>query len=561
VSGAPANDAAPPSPARPIPLPKLAIGGDGVVSGRYGMVVSVEEHATRAGVAILEAGGNAADAIVATAYALAVTHPSAGNLGGGGFLLYRPHGGPTVAIDFREKAPRATTQALFDKMIRDRAVGAEAAAVPGSVAGLNLTLAKFGRLDRKAVLAPAIALALHGFPLGAWQSKTIEWAWSDLSKDRAAREIFGNKGAPTKPGTLLVQRELARTLSLIADQGDAGFYAGETAAKLELLAKRGGLIRAEDLAAYEAVIREPLRTTYRGFDVEVAPPPSAGGVAVAVMLRLLEKLGAAQLPPLSADEIHLFAEVAKRAHAIRRFEVVDPDSVPGYDLSREESRWLDVDRVLAGTPPIRQDRATPSSEISPFFGAASKELEHTTHLAAVDSDGNVAVCTTTLSASFGAKVMAAGFVLNNSLAAFGTAGRNVLAPERRMTASMSPTLVLAGGTPVLLLGTPGGDTIPNTVVRVLRNVVDYGMTIDRAVDAPRIHHGFVPDEIRYERAHPPPRDVLAALTARGDKLSATTLAFGDANTILLEDGVAYGYVDRRESGLALGPAGPPQPKK
>jgi gamma-glutamyltranspeptidase/glutathione hydrolase len=524
------------------------------------MVVSVDAHATRAGVKVLESGGNAIDAVVAAAYALAVTDPSAGNLGGGGILLYRARGGPTVAIDFREKAPRGVTQALFDRMIAAHAVGAAAAGVPGSVAGLNLALARFGRLGRAEVMAPAIALARDGFRLGHWQALTIKWAWPALSRDANARAIFGAGSAPRTEGSLLVQTELARTLGRIAVAGDAGFYAGETAAAMAALAKQGGLVTLEDLAAYRAIVREPLRTTYRGFTVEVAPPPSAGGVAVAVMLRLLEKLEPEPLAFLSADEIHLFAEVARRAHAIRRFDVVDPDSVPGYDLAAKRAEWFDVDRLLASSPPIDPEHATPSPAVNPLYRAALRELEHTTHLAAVDAMGNVATCTTTLSASFGAKVVAAGVVLNDSLAAFGTVGANVLAPERRMTTSMTPTLVLAGDTPVLVLGTPGGDTIANTVVRVLRGVVDHGMTIDQAVDAPRIHHGFVPDEIRYEAGRPPPTGVLAALRRRGHHLSARTAAFGDANSILLADGLAYGYADPREGGLALGPAVPPEAK-
>ncbi len=532
-------------------LPPISPGGERVVTGRNGMVVSVEDNATRAGVEVLEDGGNAADAIVATAYALAVTHSGAGNLGGGGFMLYRPHGGPTVAIDFRERAPSGVTQARFDRMIAAHAVGPAAAGVPGSVAGLDLVLARFGRLGRKRVLARAITLARDGFRLGHHQELMIEWAWPELSRDPEARRIFGDGDTPKHEGDRVVQPELARTLERIADRGDPGFYSGPTADALARLTKRGGLITRDDLSAYHAVIREPLRTTYRGYDVEVTPPPSAGGVAVAVMLGLSSARESHRLAPGSADALHDFAEIARRAGAIRRFEVADPDSVPGYDSSRQLAGWLDPARALPTAPPIDPVFATPSSAVDPRFAGAMKELEHTTHFAAVDADGDVAACTTTLSANFGAKVMVAGFVLNDSLAAFGTVGANVLAPGRRMTSSMSPTLVLAHGVPVLVLGTPGGDTIPNTIVQVLRNVIDYGMTIDRAVDAPRIHQGFVPDELRFESARPPSRSVLAELRRRGYRLSAPTPGFGDANTLLVVGGVAYGYADPREGGLAL----------
>jgi gamma-glutamyltranspeptidase/glutathione hydrolase len=524
------------------------------------MVVSVEPHATQAGVDILERGGNAMDAAVAVGFALAVTHPNAGNLGGGGFLLYRPRNGKTVAIDFREKAPRAVTQARFDAMIRAKAVGPAAAGVPGTVAGLDLALSQFGTLPRTEVLARAIELARKGFPLGAYQAKTIEWAWPALGSDPAARRIFGDHGKPKRAGDLLVQPELAGTLERIRDQGDSGFYAGETAAAISALSARGGMITGEDLAAYRAVLREPLRTAYRGFTVELAPPPSAGGVAVAIMLGLFETLEPEPLPSLGPDELHLFAEIARRAHAIRRFDVVDPDSVPGYDAARKRAEWLDVKRLYAATPPIDPAHATPSAKVHPLYGAAMQELEHTTHFSVADREGNVVSCTTTLSANFGAKVVAAGVVLNDSLAAFGTVGANVLAPERRMTSSMSPAIVTSGGAPVLVLGSPGGDTIPNTVVRVLRNLVDYGMTIDRAVDAPRVHHGFVPDEIRYESSRPPPAKALTELRHRGHRVSAKTAAMGDANSILLENGIAYGYADPREGGLALGPRSQPSPR-
>ena len=222
----------------------------------------------------------------------------------------------------------------------------------------------------------------------------------------------------------------------------------------------------------------------------------------------------------------------------------------GYDLAAHEAEWLDPDRVLTRLGQIDLLRATPSRKIHPLYDVAVKELEHTTHLAAIDADGNVASLTTTLSASFGAKVMAAGFMLNNSLAAFGTAGEATPKPERRTPTSMSPTLVLSGDETVLVLGTPGGDTIPNTVVQVLRNLVDYGMTLDRAVDAPRIHHGFVPDEIRFESGHPPPRAVLAELRKRGHRLSSKTHAIGEANSIAVSAGTAYGYADPRGAGLA-----------
>jgi len=531
-------------------LAKLPLtGGPRSTSSRRGVVVAVEEHAARAGVAMLERGGNAVDAAVAVGYALAVTHPSAGNLGGGGFLLYRPKGGPTTVVDFREKAPAALTQPAFDEIIRKRAVGPAAVAVPGTVAGLDLVLDKFGKLRREDVIAPAVELATRGFRLARYQALSIQWAWPDLARDRAAAKIFGDKGKPKPEGAELLQPELGKTLERIAKDGDAGFYAGETARAIADLAARGGLVTLGDLSAFHPVLRQPLRTTFRGLTVEVPPPPSAGGVATVLMLEALCELRV-ESPPLGADELHVFAEVARRAHAIRRFEIGDPDVVPNYDIAAKHAEWQ---KLYSSFPPIDRAHATPSSSVHPLYDAAMRELEHTTHFSVVDADGNAVSCTTTLSAGFGSKVVAAGVVLNNAVAAFGTVGANVPAPNKHMTTSMSPAIVTSGDDLVMVTGSPGGDTIPNTVVEIIRNAVEHGMPLDQAVDAARIHQGFVPDEIRYERAHPPPKNVLAELRRRGHRLSAKTAAIGDANTIVVSSGVAYGYADPREGGAALAP--------
>lgn len=555
-SAVPARVATPPPARPPDPGPPVVIRGGGkrAVSGRHGMVASVEAHATRAGVRVLEQGGNAVDAAVAVGYALAVTHPSAGNVGGGGFMLVRPKGGPTVAIDFRETAPAALTQESFDRMIADGARGPAAVGIPGTPAGLNLAHARFGRLPRKDVLAPAIELARKGHRIGTRQGQTIAWAWPELGKDAAARAIFGDGKRPKKPGAWLRQPDLARALERIAERGDEGFYRGPTAQALVRALSAAG-VKPDDLAGYRAKIREPLSVRYRGLTVEIMPPPSAGGVAVATTLGILERLGASRLPGGSAEELHLFIEASKRAHAEKRFAVLDPDALSPEALAERRERWLDIDGVLARTPPIDRTRPTPSAEVHPLYAAAMRELEHTTHFSVVDAEGNVVSCTTTLSAGFGARIVAAGtgIVLNNSVAAFGTAGDNLPAPRRRTTSSMAPTLVLRGSEVVLVLGSPGGDTIPSTVTQVLRNVVDHGMTIDQAVDTPRIHHGFVPDLVRYERKRPPPRAVLSALEKLGHRFSDKRIPIGDANDILIADGVAWGYADPREGGLALGP--------
>ncbi len=518
------------------------------------MVVSVEPNATRAGVEMLEKGGNAVDAAVAVGYALAVTHPSAGNLGGGGFMLVRPHGGPSIAIDFREKAPLGLTRQKFDAMIAGGAVGPAAVGVPGTVAGLDLAHARFGRLPRADVMAPAIRLARDGHRLGPRQAKTLTWSWRALAKDPAARAIFGNGRKPKGEGALLRQPDLAGTLERIAKDGDAGFYRGETARRLVAALTPAGMVGAADLEGYAAVVREPLRFRYRELDLDVAPPPSAGGVALAETLTMLERRAAYRLPDRSAAELHLFLEVSKRAHADRRLTVGDPDASTDRERRLRLQRWLDPDALLAAHP-IDPAHATPASQLDPRFADASRELEHTTHFAVVDRDGMAVSCTTTLSAGFGAKFVAAGtgVVLNDSLAAFGTTGENQPAPGRRMTSSMAPTLVAKDGALELVLGSPGGDTIPSTVAQVFRNLVDHSLTLDDAVDAPRLHHGFVPDEVRYEKARPPPQATLEALRALGHRFSKKRIPMGHANSILVADGVAFGYVDPREGGLAAGP--------
>ncbi|MEB2322431.1 MAG: gamma-glutamyltransferase [Sorangiineae bacterium] len=528
-------------------------GGPRAAHGKRGVIASVEPHATRAGLSILERGGNAVDAAVAVAYALAVVHPSAGNLGGGGFMLVRMKGQPAVAVDFRETAPRALTRPVFDAMIANHAVGAAAVGVPGSVAGLELARERFGRLPRGEVLAPAIALARDGFPLGARAALTIRWAWPVLARDPAAAAIFGAAGKPRARGDRLRNPDLARTLERVARAGRDGFYKGVTAKRL-VDALRGHL-SLNDLLDYEAVLREPLRVRYRGLDVLTMPPPSAGGVAIAELLGLLDAHRAWEEEAGSARELHLFLEASRRAQADRRFTVVDPDALPPAALAAQLARVTDSAWLAARAPRIDPERATPSAEVDARYHAvlASLESEHTTHFSVIDADGSVVSCTTTLSAGFGARMVAAGtgVVLNDSVASFGTIGENLPVAGRRTVSSMAPTLVLDHGEVILVLGSPGGDTIPSTVVQVLRNIVDHGMTLDAAIDAPRVHQDFAPDAFRYERARPISVAVRRELEAMGHRVSKKTLPMGDANDLLIVGDEAYGYADPREGGLAL----------
>lgn len=546
-----------PAPPEAVPaaaLPKLGSGGSRSVSGKHGVVTSAEPNATRAGVQMLEAGGNAVDAAVATALALSVTHPSAGNLGGGGFLLVRAPGAPTLALDFRESAPSSLTRADFNRTIALKGGGPGAIGVPGSVAGLLHVQRRFGKLPLARVIEPSQALA-KGHVLSAAEAALLARGWPALRVDAAARKVFGDgKGKPKAAGTKLVQADLARTLGRIAAEGEAGFYAGETARALGVAS--GGRISAADLAAYRAIEREPLRMRYRGFEVETMPPPSAGGVVLAGTLAALESLGAAELEAESARELHLFIEVSRRAQALRRFVVTDPDALDTNARSAMLSRFLDPKQLLA--LPIDPAHATPSAKVHPLYPDALRELEHTTHVSVVDAGGLVVSLTTTLSASFGSKIMApgTGVLLGNAVASFGSVGDNQPSAGKRTTSSMAPTLVLGDGVVRLVLGTPGGDTIPSTLALIARRLIDRGADLDAAIDAPRLHHGFVPDSVRFERARPLAKDTQKDLAALGHILRPLWSAQGDANCALIgADGVAYAYADPREAGgLALAAA-------
>lgn len=543
-------------PARgPDPAIVIRAGGRGVVSGSYGVVTSVESQATHAGVAILERGGNAVDAAVAVAFVLAVTHPSAGNLGGGGFMLVGRDKDVT-AIDFRENAPAELPRARFDRMIAKGGGGPDSVGVPGTPAGLCLAHERFGRLALAEVMKPAIELARRGYVVGARQAQVLAWSWPTLRRNATFLARFAEPGTklPARPGTRLTQPKLAATLTRIAALGPTGFYQGPVAESVLDSLGPGRLMTRADLASYRATTRVPLSFWYRGLEVITMPPPSAGGVALAQTLLMLEAERAHSVPADSAMAAHLLVEAAKRAHAERRFGVVDPDTLDAGVLDTRLTRWSSAQALLSEHP-ISRKRAVRSEQIHPLF-TPPREDENTTHFSVVDADGMAVSCTVTLSASFGSKLIAdeAGVVLNNAVASFSSAGDNLPAGGRRTVSSMAPTLVFAKEKLVLVLGSPGGDTIPNTITQVLRNIVDYGMTLDAAVDAPRIHHGFMPDQIRLERPLAPL--VLRELEQLGHGFAAKRTRIGDANSILLDGASAYAYADRREGGLALAAGAP-----
>jgi gamma-glutamyltranspeptidase/glutathione hydrolase len=550
-----------PPPPPPDPPIELAGGGKNAVHGTLGLVTTVESNATRVGVEVLKKGGNAIDATVAIAYALAVTHPSAGNLGGGGFMIVRLKTGEVHAIDFREIAPAGVTTEKVLKEIADGADGYPSPAVPGSVAGMSFALEKFGTRPLDELIAPAIELA-KSHKLGARQAQSLSWNWNKLKKDPIARAIWGKGDKPLQEGARVRQPDLAKSLALIAKEGPKAFYEGAIADAIEKAMKQhGGYVTKEDLKAYKPKLRAPLRFSYRGFTVDTMPPPSMGGIAFAEMMLTLERLHAEKAPADSADSLHLFVEAARRAYVDRRKVGGDPD-FQSTDILAQAQTFLSGAYLETRKPPIDREKATPSSEIPNPTADAATESPQTTHFSVVDGEGNAVSCTTTLSAAFGAKIVipGTGILLANSLGAFSEKGVNTVARGKRPASSMTPTIVTQNGALKLVLGSPGGDTIPNTVAQVFRNVVDYGMTIDEAAGHGRVHHQYLPDQIRVEKALSPPKATLDELAKRGHTIKVDFIPLGDANVILVDkDGSFWGYADPREGGKAMGLLPEPAP--
>ena len=549
----PAPTAVGPAPSPPI---QLATGGPKAAAGQAGVVASVERNATRIGVQVLERGGNAVDAAVAVAFALSVTHPQAGSIGGGGFMLVRLASGETVAIDYREISPAAANAETNRKMLAHGGRGYPSAAVPGVVAGLELAHQRYGSLPWRDLVAPAIALARDGHPFGARQADVLKWHWTGLH-DPTFRAIFGHAGKSLAEGQRLKQPALAKTLTLVAEHGSAGFYAGEVAAKIErAMRSSGGYVMAADLGRYQPVVRAPLRFAYRGFEIQTMPPPSMGGIALASIMLDLEQSKAYEAEPSSALGIHLFAEAARRAYADRRAVAADPAFVDHALLDARLGRLLDPRYHAERKPAVDREHATASSQIVPLDKGAPEpeESPETTHFSVVDGLGNAVSCTTTLSGAFGAQVVVpdTGIILSNALGAFSPAGINAIAPGKRMASSMTPTLVLQAGKLVAVLGSPGGDTIPNTVAQVLRNLTDWHLSVDQAVELGRVHHQWLPDQLRVEQGRAPAPAVLRELEKRGHKL-VRHAPQGDANSIVVDpaSGTAYGFADPRQGGIAL----------
>ncbi|WP_226597268.1 gamma-glutamyltransferase [Marinobacter nauticus] len=537
------------------------------VQGTQGMVATSHTLATEVALKVLQDGGNAIDAAVTAGFALAVTQPRSGNIGGGGFLVYSPgNGDAPEAIDYRETAPAAATETMFQdqdgNVVSERSrFSHKAAGVPGTVAGLALALERHGTLSLSQALAPAIRLAREGFVVPHRFTEGLEQARDRLERWPATRATFYKKdGSAPQPGEVFRQPELADTLQRIAEQGVKGFYEGETAQLIVAEMQRGeGLITLEDLRNYEPAVRQPVHGTYRGFDIYSMSPPSSGGTHIVQILNILEDYPIGDWGHNSANTIHHMAEAMKLAYADRSEYLGDTDFV-AVPLQGLTSKGY-ADQLRAS---IKADKARPASEIAPGK-PGPRESPETTHFSVVDRWGNAVSNTYTINFSYGSgiTVAGAGFLLNNEMDdfsakpgvpnAYGLIGgeANKVEPGKRMLSSMSPTIVRKDNRNFLVTGSPGGSRIITTTLQVIMNVIDHNMNIQTAVSAPRIHHQWLPDEIRVEQGISP--DTLDLLRARGHTIN-TGSAMGAIQSILIgEDGTLYGGADpRRSTSSAMG---------
>ncbi len=530
-----------------------------------GLALSTSDLADAVGQKVLEDGGNAIDAAVAVGYALAVTHPSAGNIGGGGFAIIHLADGSDVALDFREKAPLAATRDMYldkDGNVIPNAslIGYKAAGVPGSVAGMSAMLEKYGTKSLAELLKPSIELAEKGYTISHHEAVVLKDYEKLFQQFPSSEKYFLHADKTTyKEGELFIQKDLAKTLKLIAKEGPDAFYKGKIADLIAAdMAKNGGLITKEDLAQYNVVWREPVKGSYRGYGIISMSPPSSGGIHVAQILNVMENADVAKMGPGSADKIHLMAEAMRYAYADRSEYLGDPDfvKVPQKELMSKDY----AKQIYAKIGP----KATPSAEVRP--GLTLPEGTHTTHYSVADKYGNAVAVTYTINALYGsaACVDGAGFLLNDEMddfAAkagvpnqFGLVGNdaNCIQPQKRPLSSMSPTIVTKDGQLFMVLGSPGGSRIITTVLQVISNVIDHKMDISEAVSYPRVHMQWLPDELRIEKDGVAV-DAAAKLEAMGYKLHTQGL-MGDVNAIMVDQkhGVFYGSHDpRSKAGEAL----------
>ncbi len=536
------------------------------VLARDGMVAAESRVAAAVGAEVLRRGGNAVDAAVATAFALAVTHPAAGNLGGGGFLLFRAADGRAVAYDFREMAPAGAQSSMFltngvYDTTRHHATHLSVG-VPGTVAGLHLAWKDHGLRPWAELLQPAIQLAQEGFTVSAGLEHSLSNALPKLRRSPSSLRQFTREGEPLRAGDVLRQPDLARTLGLIAKRGPAGFYRGEIAARMvSEVCAGGGLMTEADLKGYRVRRREPVRGTYRGYEVLSMPPPSSGGICLILMLNLIEGFPVRDLVSDDGRRIHGMVEAMRRAFAVRAHYLADPEAMKDVTPARLLSKAYAA-RLRASVQP---DRASVSSTEGFEWPYESSE---TTHLSVVDSSRNVVALTYTLEESYGSGLMApgTGFLLNNEMGDFnagpgltttnGLIGTtpNLAGPRKRMLSSMTPTIILRDGRPFLVLGSPGGRTIITTVFEVVVNVLDRGMNLSDAVAAPRFHHQWFPDSVLYE-ADAFDDAVAESLRRRGHTLEQARYPQGSVGAIRIDpvtQGIEGVFDRRAPDGAAVG---------
>lgn len=554
------------------------------VHAQHAMVVSVHELASRVGVEIMQSGGNAVDAAVATGFALAVVHSAAGNIGGGGFMLIRMSDGKTHFLDYREKAPAAATRDMFldgqGNVVEGASeIGYKSIGVPGSVAGMVYAEQKYGKLTLKQVMAPAIRLAREGYAL-TWE-EAEDLHDRHLAEFPESRRVFQRGGDYYKAGEIFRQPDLARTLQRIADKPD-DFYHGALARELAAaMQKGGGLITADDLAHYEVKEREPVRGTYRGYEIISAPPPSSGGTVLIESLNILEGYDLTGMGDRSAQSIHFTIEAFRRAFFDRAEFMGDPDfaKIPEAQLldKKYAAAWRETIDPVHASPSKELKRPAVFSELEQYAAAhpplAPRESNHTTHYSVVDAEGNAVAVTTTINDWFGSRVTAdgLGFLLNDEMDDFSSkpgvpnsdgliqSAANAIGPGKRPLSSMTPTIVVREGKVVMVLGSPGSSKIITTVANVLMGVVDYGMNIQESVNAPRFHNQWMPDVVNVEKWFSP--DTLSALRQKGYNVEIG-LHYGadvapywsDAECIAIDakTGERLGASDGRGGGKAVG---------
>ncbi|MDT5158422.1 MAG: gamma-glutamyltranspeptidase / glutathione hydrolase [Acidobacteriota bacterium] len=542
------------------------------VRAPHGMVASTSRIASQVGVDVLRRGGNAVDAAIAVAFALAVTYPAAGNLGGGGFMLIRLRDGRTTAIDYREMAPASANRNVYldergelKKGEGGSLVGYRASGVPGTVAGMELALRKYGsgRLNWAQLVEPARRLAAEGFALPYHLARSLQGNAKELGVYAESKKVYLRDGNFFKEGEVWRQPELAATFARMQRLGPREFYEGRTARLIsEDMRAHDGLVTLEDMKNYVAKERVPLRTTYRGFEVISMPPPSSGGAVLIEMLNILEGFDLRHMGASSSERYHAETEAMRRAFADRAEYMGDADFVDVPVVGLIDKAYAERQRKS-----IRADRASTSDEVKAGHPTGA-ESEETTHFTVVDAEGNCVSNTYTLNDSFGSKVVmkGTGVLMNDEMDDFaakpGTPNmfgliqgeRNAVAPRKRPLSAMTPTFVMRqDGSLWFAVGSPGGPTIINTVLQVITNIIDFDMNIQQAIDAPRIHHQWLPDEIVYE-PFGMSADTFRALEVRGHKLTQKPHYMGDAQGIMIEEktGVRLGASDPRNYGEPVG---------